>query len=165
MCERCCEGGFLLTVSCSLAGGSLPPLPPDSMTRVWDFVADLARAGKGYLEIIKNGGNGLWGQGPEEDGYLCHLEKSPKKMVRTASLIVSFAAAVEADRRQCIKSLAAIHGVSVYTIHSILHKDLDSKRSPPDGSEAFEHGTERRASLDLQLLHRRHPALVHGDGG
>jgi histone-lysine N-methyltransferase SETMAR len=49
---------------------------------------------------------------------------NPKKTVRTASLIASIAAAVEADRRQCIKSLAAVHGVSVYTVHSILHKDL-----------------------------------------
>jgi hypothetical protein len=45
-------------------------------------------------------------------------------MVRTASLIASVATAVEEDRGQCIKSLAAVHGVSVYTIHSILHKDL-----------------------------------------
>jgi hypothetical protein len=55
---------------------SQPPLPPHSLTRVQDFVTDLARASKGFLQIKKNSGNGLWGQGPEEDGNLCHLEKS-----------------------------------------------------------------------------------------
>jgi hypothetical protein len=48
---------------------------------------------------------------------------NPKKTVRTASLIASVATAIEEDCRQYIKSLAAVHGVSVYTIHSILHKD------------------------------------------
>ncbi len=52
----------------------------------------------------------------------CHL--SPKKTVRTACLIAAVTASVDEDRRQSVKSLAAAHGVSVYTIHSILHKDL-----------------------------------------
>jgi hypothetical protein len=30
---------------------SLPPLPAGTMTRVRDFIADLARASKGYLKI------------------------------------------------------------------------------------------------------------------
>ncbi len=62
---------------------------------------------------------------------------NPKKTVRTASLIASIAAAIEADRRQCIKSLAAVHGVSVYTVHNILHKDLGLEKSPPDGCRSF----------------------------
>jgi hypothetical protein len=49
---------------------------------------------------------------------------NPKKTVRTASLIAAVAAAVEDDCHLGVKYLAAAHGVSVYTIHSILHKDL-----------------------------------------
>jgi hypothetical protein len=49
---------------------------------------------------------------------------NPKKMVRTASLIASVATAIEDDRRLGVKYLVAAHGVSIYTIHSILHKDL-----------------------------------------
>jgi hypothetical protein len=31
----------------------VPPFPPDGMTCVRDFIADLARVGKGFLEIEK----------------------------------------------------------------------------------------------------------------
>jgi hypothetical protein len=47
-----------------------------------------------------------------------------KKTVTTTSLIASVATVVEKDRRQCIQVLAAAHGVSIYTIHSILHNNL-----------------------------------------
>jgi hypothetical protein len=47
-----------------------------------------------------------------------------KKTVQTASLIASVATAVEDYRLLGVKYLAAVHGVSVYTIHSILHQDL-----------------------------------------
>ncbi len=50
---------------------------------------------------------------------------NPWKTVRTASLIASVAAAVEDDSRLSVEYLAAFHGVSVYTIHSILHKDFE----------------------------------------
>jgi hypothetical protein len=49
---------------------------------------------------------------------------NPKTRVWTASLIAAVAASIEEDRRQSVKCLAVAHGVSVYTIHSILHKDL-----------------------------------------
>jgi hypothetical protein len=57
--SKCPEVAFLVSISCFVAGPakdsySLPPLLAGTMTRVRDFVADLARAGKGYLEIIKN---------------------------------------------------------------------------------------------------------------
>jgi hypothetical protein len=104
---------------------------------VEDFVANVARARKGYLEE-KNCGHSLWrGQGPKEDSNLGHLkevrlEKTrmtsafsiKKKTVRIASLIASVAATIAEDHGQCIKTLAADHGVSVYTIHRILDKDL-----------------------------------------
>jgi hypothetical protein len=72
------------------------------MTRVLNFVADLARAGKDFLEIKKNSEHALWGQGIEEDCNYAILKKKPgkntddkchlnlKKMVRTpASLPMS----------------------------------------------------------------------------
>jgi hypothetical protein len=40
-----------------------------------DFVADLARARKGFLEEKKNGGLGLWEQGLEKDSNLCYLKE------------------------------------------------------------------------------------------
>jgi hypothetical protein len=52
---------------------------------------------------------------------------NPKKTFWTASLIASVAAAIEIDCCQCIKWLAATHGMSVYTIYSILHKVLGLK--------------------------------------
>jgi hypothetical protein len=46
-----------------------------------------------------------------------------KETVMTTNL-ASVATVVEKDRRQCIQVLAAAHGVSIYTIHSILHNNL-----------------------------------------
>jgi hypothetical protein len=57
---------------------------------------------------------------PQED----QRRFNPKKTMQTASLIASVATAVEEDHRLGVKYLATVHGVSVYTIHSILHKDL-----------------------------------------
>ncbi len=47
-----------------------------------------------------------------------------KKTVQTLALIASVAAAVEEDRRVCIEALATAHGMSVSTIHAVLHDDL-----------------------------------------
>jgi hypothetical protein len=111
------------------------------MTRVRDFVADLTRAGKGYLEkkktveaayrdkalkktaiyaIINKVKKG------ETTADQCHLNS--KKTVRTQALIASVAAAVEDDRRMCIEVLATAHGTSVSTIHAVLHDDLGFER-------------------------------------
>jgi hypothetical protein len=107
------------------------------MTRVWDLVADLARAGKGYLEIKETveavyGDKALKktaiyaiiskvkkGETKEDQQHL-----NSKKTVRTPALIASVAAAVEEDRRICIEALATAHGTSVSTIHAVLHDDL-----------------------------------------
>jgi hypothetical protein len=97
--------------------------------RVRDFVADLARAGKGFTEIKKTVeaayGTGarvllkftelLSSQGPEENtGDQCHL--NPKKTICTANLIASVAATVADDRQIDTRSLAAAHGVCLRTI-------------------------------------------------
>ncbi len=54
--KRCCEESCRLAISCAPAGRlrssqSPPPLRHCSMTGTHNFVADLARAGKGYQEI------------------------------------------------------------------------------------------------------------------
>jgi hypothetical protein len=107
------------------------------MTRVRDFVANLARAGKGYLEIKKTVDLVYGDKALEKTAIYAILKNvksgkttedqrrfNPKKTVRTASLIASVAAAIEDDCRLSVKYLAAVNGVSVYTIQSILHKDL-----------------------------------------
>jgi hypothetical protein len=107
------------------------------MTRVRDFVTDLARAGKSFSEIKKNveaayrdrslSSSQLYriikqaraGKVTEDQRHL-----NPKKTVRTAALIASVAAAVAADRRIDTRSLAAALGVCFRTICRILKDDL-----------------------------------------
>jgi hypothetical protein len=92
---------------------------------IWDFVADLARASNGYLEIketmetvygdkvlkkmaiyaiIKKVKNG------EINNDQRHL--NAKKTMWTPAFIASVAAAVEEDCRLSIKALATAHGTS-----------------------------------------------------
>jgi hypothetical protein len=107
------------------------------MTQVWDFVADLARAKKGFLEIKKTVYTGYGDKALKKTAIYAILKKAIagkntddqhhlnlKKMVTTTSLIAFVATVVEKDRRQCIQVLAAAYGVSIYTIHSILHNNL-----------------------------------------
>ncbi len=59
MRSKCLLTGFIRKISCSPLGRSgdsqaLPPSPGPCMTRVQDFAADLARAGKSFSEIKKN---------------------------------------------------------------------------------------------------------------
>jgi histone-lysine N-methyltransferase SETMAR len=107
------------------------------MTRVRDFVADLVRARKGFLEIKKTVDTVYGDKALKKTAIYAILKKvkagentddqrhlNPKKRSRTPYIIAAVAASIEQDRRQSVKSLAAAHGVSVYTIHGILHKDL-----------------------------------------
>jgi hypothetical protein len=107
------------------------------MKRIRDFVADLARAGKGYLEIKKTveaayGDKALKKTAiyaiinkvkkGETTADQCHLNS--KKTVWTPAFIASVAASVEDDRRMCIEALATAHGTSISMIHAVLHDDL-----------------------------------------
>ena len=107
------------------------------MTRVRDFVADLARAGKDYLEIKKTVEAAYGDKALKKTAIYAIIKKvkkgettadqrplNSKKTVRTPALIASVAAAVEDDRRVSIEALAAAHGTSVSTIHAVLHDDL-----------------------------------------
>ncbi len=83
-----------------------------------DVVADLARAGKSFTDILKKRGSGLWG--PELEFFAvirqgaCHWARHLllKKIVRTAILIASVAAEVANERGLTdTRSLPAAHGV------------------------------------------------------
>jgi hypothetical protein len=108
------------------------------MTRVQDFVADLARAGKSFSEIKKKTVEAAYGDRSLSSSQLyCIIKQAraekdtedqrhlnPKKTVHTVTLIASVAAAVAADRRIDTRSLAAAHGVCLRTICRILKEDL-----------------------------------------
>ncbi len=53
------------------------------------------------------------------------MHLNPKNRTRVPDVIASVAAAVEEDRRVTIKNIALANGVSVKTVHAILHKILD----------------------------------------
>jgi hypothetical protein len=104
------------------------------MTKLRDFVAALARAGKSYPEILKTteaafGGKSLSkstiyniinkfkaGESTEDRQHL-----NPKKTKRTEDIIAAVAADVKADRRITCRDLAS---VSFETMHNILHVEL-----------------------------------------
>ncbi len=107
------------------------------MTGARDFVAGLARAGKGYKEIKKTMDAAFGDKTLQKTAIYAIIKKvkagentsdqrhlNGKKTVRNAALIASVAAAVEQDRRLSVKSFAVAHGVGVGTIHRILHEDL-----------------------------------------
>lgn len=107
------------------------------MTKVRDFVAGLARAGKGKKEIkttvdlafpdkslsesqinriiraVKLGEN-------TED----RRKESAKKTVRTMELVAAVSAAIKEDRRLSVSAIAQATGASEKTIHRILTEDL-----------------------------------------
>jgi histone-lysine N-methyltransferase SETMAR len=113
------------------------------MTKVRDFVAGLARAGKTFKEIKETteaayGDQALKrtqiyeimnkvkaGKNTEDQRHL-----SAKKTKRTVNLVAAVAAAVKEDARVSIQELASANGVSYGTIQTILHVDLGlSKKS------------------------------------
>jgi hypothetical protein len=111
------------------------------MTGARDFVAGLARAGRGYDEIKKNVDAAFGDKTLQETAVYAIIKKvkaskntsdqshfNRKKTVRNATLIASVAAAVEQNCRLSIKSFAVAHGVGVVTIHRILHEDLGLKK-------------------------------------
>jgi histone-lysine N-methyltransferase SETMAR len=107
------------------------------MSGAHDFVAALARAGKGYKEI-KEMVDAVFGDKTLHKTAIYEIIKkvkagkdtadqqhlNPKKTVWTAALIASEAATVEEDQRVTIETLATAHGASLHTIHRILREDL-----------------------------------------
>ncbi len=113
------------------------------MTRVRQFVVDLAKAGKRFKEIDETVKK-VYGDKAmtysaiykilrqvKAGGDTSDRRKSnSKKTKRTLAHIASIAAAVDDDRRISVKRLALMHDLSVGTVFTILHKDLSlSKKS------------------------------------
>jgi histone-lysine N-methyltransferase SETMAR len=114
------------------------------MTGARNFVADLARAGRGYQEIKDMVDAAYDDQTLQKTAIYAIIKKvkagestadmrhlNPKKTVRTSELIASVAAAIEKDGRLSMEAIAATHGViaathgvSEKTILNILHQDL-----------------------------------------
>ncbi len=113
------------------------------MTRVRDFVVDLATAGKRFKEINETVKKVYGDKALKRAQIYAILKKvktgenasdqrkfNSKKTKRTLALIASIAAAMEDDRRILVKRLALTHDLSVGTVFNILHKDLHlSKKS------------------------------------
>jgi transposase len=106
------------------------------MTKVRDFVAALARAGKSYTEIKNTADAAFGGKTLSKSVIYKILNKvkagettedkrhlNPKKMKRPVDIIAAVAADVKADCRITCRDLATAHGVSFGTVHNILHEE------------------------------------------
>jgi histone-lysine N-methyltransferase SETMAR len=107
------------------------------MTRVHDFVVDLAKGGKSFKEIKKLVDDVQRDQALKKTQIYEILKRVKKgkttddqrgvktpKIAMTADLITSVSAAVAEDPRVTIQALAKAHGSSFGTISRILHSQL-----------------------------------------
>ncbi len=183
-CFLFCLSCFSLRCSCLGPGRgdsqSLVATPPlHSMTRVRDFVADLAKTGKSFKEIKEIVDSVYGDKTLKKTAIYAILKKvkagettadqrhlNPKKRTRVPDVIASVAAAVEEDRRVTIKSIALANGVSVKTVHDILHKDLGLvKKSARWGAKTSECRPEKGEGADLPEVLGGGPAAVYGNAG
>jgi histone-lysine N-methyltransferase SETMAR len=107
------------------------------MTRIHDFVVDLAKGGKSFSEIKKLVDD-VYGDKALKKTQIYEILKrvklgkntddrrgfSKQKTTMTADLIAAVSAAVADDRRVSIQDLARAHGTSFGTISRILHSQL-----------------------------------------
>ncbi len=156
----------------------LPP-PPSAMTKVRNFVAALARAGKGCKEIkllvdaaygdtamLKSRINCIIKAVKEGKNTADQRHSSAKKTKLTGDVLASIAAAIEKDRWITVRKLAATHGLPIGTVHTILKEDLGLVKKSARwvlkllSSEQME---ERVASSSdfLALLRRHSLALLN----
>jgi hypothetical protein len=107
------------------------------MTKVRDFVAALAHAGKSFTEIKNTTDAAFGGKSLSKSAIYKIINKvkagettedqrhlNQKKTKRTVDIIAAVAADVKADRRITCRELASAHGVSFGTMHNILHMEL-----------------------------------------
>lgn len=112
------------------------------MSDVRNFVSRLAIAGKGFKEIqsttIKAYGDQALKKTQiyaiiktvKEGGAVADRRGGAREKARSASLIADVAAEIDRDGRITIRSLSSAFGVSLRTMHKILHEDLGlSKKS------------------------------------
>ncbi len=107
------------------------------MTEVCNFVAALARAGKGHKEIKSLVGTTYIDTAMSISQINCIIKtvkegkntadqrhSSAKKTKRNDDVLASVAAAVEKDQRITVWELATLHGIPIGTVHAILKEDL-----------------------------------------
>jgi histone-lysine N-methyltransferase SETMAR len=148
------------------------------MTKVFDFVSGLARAGKSANEIkiltdAAFGDKSLTKtaiynilkkvKAGETTDDLRHL--NAKKTKRTQDIIAAVAADVNADRRVKCMDLATAHGVSYGTMHNILHKELglvkkSARWVPKLLSEDQKKERVRICTDFVAAIHRRSMAML-----
>ena len=107
------------------------------MTRVHDFVVDLAKGGKNFKEIKELVETVYGDKGLKMRAIYTILKKvkagedaadlrgwNTKKTVRTGDLIAAVAAAIEDNRRANIRDLAKAYGTTYGTVSRIIHDSL-----------------------------------------
>jgi hypothetical protein len=118
------------------------------MTRVHDFVVDLAKGRKSFKEIKKLVDD-VHGDQALKKTQIYEILKRVKmgkktddqrgvktpKTAMTADLIASVSAAVTEDRQVTIQALAKAHGSSFGTISRILHSQLGLLKKSARGSQ------------------------------
>jgi histone-lysine N-methyltransferase SETMAR len=148
------------------------------MTGARNFVADLARAGKGYQEIKEMVDAAFGDQTLQNTAIYAIIKKvkagestadmrhlNPKKTVRTPELIASVAATIEEDRRLSMEVIAATHEVSEKIIFNILHQDLGLEKKsarwvPKLLSEEQKQERIRVCSDLIAAVHRRSKVML-----
>ncbi len=148
------------------------------MTEVLNFIAALARAGKGCKEI-KSLVGAAYGDTAMSKSQINRIIKavkegkntanqrhsSAKKTKRTGDVLASTAAAVVKDRRIMVRELAATHGLPIGTVHAILKEDLGlikkSARWVPKLLSSEQKEERVTSSGDFLALLRQHSALVN----
>ena len=142
MAYNTCEGGGSCQSQLISATGSASQSPTSTpthttMTRVRQFVVDLAKAGKRFKEIDETVKK-VYGDKAMTYSAIYKIlrqvkaggdtsdrrRSNSKKTKRTLAHIASIAAAVDDDRRISVKRLALMHDLSVGTVFTILDKDL-----------------------------------------
>ncbi len=126
-------GGLALPLEVS---HSLLPLSAVAMTKVCDFVAGLARAGKSANKI-KILTDAAFGDKSLTKTTIYNILKKVKagettddqrhlnaKKTKRTHIIATVAADVNADWQVTCRDLATAHGVSYGTMHNILHEEL-----------------------------------------
>ncbi len=167
------QSAVLAAVPAQLQLIPLPPPPPSAMTEVRNFVAALARTGKGCKEIkllvdaaygdmamSKSQINRIIKAVKEGKNTADQRHSSTKKTKRTGDVLAAIAATIEEDRRIMVRELAATHGLPIGTVHAILKEDLGlvkkSARWVPKLLSLEQMEERVAASGDFLALLRRH---------
>jgi histone-lysine N-methyltransferase SETMAR len=150
------------------------------MTEVQNFVAALARAGKGRKEIkslvdvaysdmamSKSQINRIIKVVKEGKNTSDQRHSSAKKTKRTGDVLASIAAAsVEKDRRITVWELAATHGLPIGNVHAILKEDLGLVKKSAHWVPKLLSSKQKKERVDskgdfLALLRRHSLALLN----